>query len=169
MGRPMPTFAYLFLAVFLAIGLGILGYGLQSLRKALAVGDWPTVEGRFLEREFTEDRDSDSTTYRVTVRYAYRVNDREYTGDRLAFGYGGSSGRESHQRIYRTLMRGDAVLVRYNPADPAEAVLSKGLNTSILTLLIFGLIWTGFTLGGASLVYLMHRPDHGLIEGLVVG
>jgi hypothetical protein len=159
---------YLFFGLFLAIGLGILGFGVRSAIKSNQVGNWPTTWGSLLERNLVESSDSDGTTYRVQVRYHYRVAGAEYESDRIAFGYGGSSGYESHRAIHDRLMRGDSVQVRYNPLDPAESALAHGLNQSTVMLLIFGAVWTMFTLGLFSLFFLSNRPDAGLLEGLMV-
>jgi hypothetical protein len=157
-----------FFALFLGVGLTMLGIGGRAWWKSSQVEAWPTAQGEFLERELAEDSDSDSTTYRVSVRYAYRVAGRRYESERLAFGYTGSSGRGSHQAIHDKLMRGETVLVRYNPADPAEAVLAYGLNHSTLMLIIFGAVWTVFTSGLMLLIRIGSLSDTGLIERLIV-
>ncbi len=159
---------YLFFAVFLAIGLGILGFGVRSLMKSQQVEAWPKTWGTLLERALVESSDSDGTTYRVEVRYRYAVAGREYESDRIAFGYTGSSAHDTHRAIHEKLERGDAVQVRYNPADPAEAALVYGLHQSTIFMLIFGGVWTMFTLGLFSLFYLSARPDAAMLERLIV-
>ncbi|MCC7250114.1 MAG: DUF3592 domain-containing protein [Lysobacter sp.] len=135
-----------FFAVFLAIGFGVLGFAGHAWWKSQEVERWPATQGRLLERSLEKNGYSDGSTYLVKVRYGYSVAGRRYESDRIAFGYVRSSGLDSHRAIYEKLMLGDSVRVRYNPDDPAEATLAYGLNKSILTLLIFGAIWTVFTL-----------------------
>ncbi len=159
---------FLFFGLFFAVGVAILGFGVRSLWKSQQVGHWPTTWGTFLERELLSDSDSDGTTWRVQVRYAYRVAGVEYISDRVAFGYAGSSGYEAHRAIHEKLMRGDSVKVRYNPDQPAEAALADGLNFSTVFLLIFGTVWTLFTLGLFSLFFLSNRADTGMLERLIV-
>jgi Protein of unknown function (DUF3592) len=159
---------YLFFGVFLAVGLGILGFGVHAAIKSNQVGIWPTTWGSLLERDLIESSDSDGTTYRVQVRYRYQVAGVDYESDRIAFGYGGSSGYEAHRAIHDRLTRGDSVQVRYNPLDPAESALAHGLNQSTVILLIFGAVWTMFTLGLSALFFLSNRADSGLLEGLIV-
>ncbi len=159
---------YLFFLIFLAVGLGLVGVGLNAMWKSNQVSDWPTATGHFLERKLIEDSDSDSTTYRVVVKYVYSVAGVDFQSDRLAFGYMGSSGHEMHQSILDKLLRGESVRVRYNPAEPSEAVLAYGLNNSMLSLIIFGAVWTIFTLGLFSLFYITGSADTRLIERLMV-
>jgi hypothetical protein len=159
---------YLFFSVFLAVGLGILGFGVRSLAKSQQVEGWPKAWGTLLERELVESSDSDGTTYRVEVRYRYAVAGREYESDRIAFGYTGSSAHATHFAIHRKLLDGDTVQVRYNPADPAEAALVYGLHQSTVFLLIFGGVWTIFTLGLFSLFFVSARPDAAMLERLIV-
>ena len=90
---------YAFFALFLSVGLGILGFGVRSLLKSNRVEQWPTTWGALEQRELVESSDSDGSTWRVQVRYRYRVAGIEHMSDRLAFGYVGSSARETHQAI----------------------------------------------------------------------
>lgn len=162
----MPFFA--FFALFLVIGLTVLGYGARAWWKSHQVAEWPTVQGTLLEREFSEESDSDGTTYRAKVRYTYTVAGRRYDSDRLAFGYMASSGRASHQAIYDKLMRGETVRVRYDPDNHAEAALVYGLNNSTRMLIVFGAVWTMFTLGLMLLFRIGNAADAQLVERLIV-
>ncbi|MGN6150954.1 MAG: DUF3592 domain-containing protein [Lysobacteraceae bacterium] len=168
MKRTSPLVLIAFFALFVSVGLAMLGFAGRAWWKSTQVEQWPSVEGELLERSLAENSDSDSTTWQVKVRYAYTVAGRRYEGDRIAFGYVGSSGKASHQAIYDRLMRGERVRVRYNPADPAEAALAHGLNKSTLMLAMFGLVWTGFTLGLMVLVHLGNSADTALIDRILV-
>ncbi len=156
------------LAFFLAIGVAMLGFAGRAWWQSNQVGAWPATEGVLLERALEDNSDSDSTTYRVKVRYVYTVAGREYQADRIAYGYTGSSGRESHKAIYDKLMRGDRVSVRYDPANPSEAALAYGLNNATIMLLLFGAVWTIFTIGVMCLIRIDSSSDMALIERLIV-
>lgn len=159
---------YAFFALFLAVGLAILGYGVRSLLKSRQVEQWPTTWGTLERRELVESSDSDGSTWRVAVLYRYRVAGVEHVSDRLAYGYAGSSARSMHQAILDKLLRGDTVLVRYDRDAPGEAALVHGLHQSTIFLLVFGSVWTMFTLGLFSLFFLSSRPDTALLERLIV-
>jgi hypothetical protein len=122
----------------LVAGFGGLGIFLvliaEALRRQLRdAASWPSISGVVetsgIERFRAYDRVGVNIRrrrwlYRPDVEYAYRVDGVEYRGNRISFG----------GRLYATfdwLARrrvepygeGDEVVVRYNPENPAEAVL----------------------------------------------
>lgn len=157
-----------FFGLFLAIGVGILGFGLHSLEMSRQAERWPTTPGRITASDFVVSADSDSTTYRAKVAYAYNVLGRDLVGDKIAFGYTASSGETFHRDVYRALPAGAQVAVRYSPDNPERAVLSFGVNQSIIFLLIFGAVWTMFTLGLASLFWLGGKGADNLLANMII-
>lgn len=156
----------LFLSVFFAVGFGVLGFGLRSVVMSYAARTWPTVWGRVESCELTSSSDSDGTTYRAVARYSYTVGGVSYEGSRIAFGYSGSSGDAAHREIVGRLSSAKAVRVRYDPKKPSRAVLSCGLNRSILFTLIFGVTWLFFVSGFTLLWGVVSRSDSALLETL---
>lgn len=163
-----PIFLTLFFGLFLAVGLAIFGFGLRSLSLSKQAAGWPTVQGRIVASDFVTDTDDDGTTYRTKLRYAYNVAGRDYEGDRIAFGYSASSSHAFHREIYEALPVNSQVAVRYDESDPARAVLAFGVNQSILFLLIFGGVWTVFTLGMAAMFWMTEKGAGGLLENIIV-
>src|SRR5262245_44991041 len=102
----------LVLALFFAVGVAIVGCGGYSLMRAREARDWPTVTGKVNFCRLDEDSDSDGTTWRVKAGYTYQVHGRTYTGDRIAFGYSGSSTRSDHVAIHDKLKHSPGVKVR---------------------------------------------------------
>lgn len=168
MNRILSMVPYVFFSLFLLVGLAVLGMAGRAWWKSNLVEAWPTTSGTLLARELAEDSDSDGTTYRVKVRYAYTVAGRRYESDRLAFGYMGTSGQASHQAIYDKLSSGNTVQVRYDPADPSQAALAYGMNKSILMVMLFGGVWTMFVLGLMLFFLLGGMSDTQLLERLIV-
>ena len=93
----------LFIGVFYAVGLGLLGFGLWSARRSTQAAAWPTAPAKITSLEVHEKSDSDGSTYEVKVQYSDTVDGVAYQGSRLAFGYTGSSGRGLHDEIYQRL------------------------------------------------------------------
>lgn len=144
----MPTFVNVFIGLFIAIGLGMLGFAYVSWNRATAAADWPTVSGRIIESNVRESSDSDGgSTWRAEIKYEYETNGRALVGERVAFGYSGSSSRSYHEGIAAALPVGAHVGVRVSPDDPSRATLATGMNMSIIFLAIFGTIWTIFSAG----------------------
>ena len=167
--KVMPTIGFtLFISVFFAVGFGILGYALYTLRASKVAGTWPTTQGKVLRCEIKEGSDSDGgRTYETKVEYSYTVAGSNYKGTRIAFGYSGSSGRKAHQEIADRLTGVKTVTVRYDPGDASKAVLSYGINRSTVVMLIFGATWTLFVTGFTVLWIMMSRSDTGVLSTLV--
>ena len=164
----MPTIGFaLFISLFYAVGFGVLGYGIRSLILSNTAKTWPTTEGDVESCTITESSDSDGTTYKVDVQYSYTVAGTRYAGDRIAFGYAGSSGRTAHQEIADRLSGAKTVHVRYDPANPSRAVLSFGLNRSTIFMLVFGATWLLFVTGFTALWMTSSLSDTGILNTLV--
>ena len=93
---------------------------------------------------------------------------RDLTNDKIAFGYSGSSSERFHRDIYEALSVGAQVGVRYDPERPERSVLSFGLNQSIKFLLIFGGIWTVFTLGMAAMFWMGGQGADALLSNMII-
>ncbi len=105
-------------------------------RKSAACALWPTVAGKITRSRIEAKIDDNLTEVdgrharreqelsSATVRYAYRVGDREYQSTRL---YVGRPVFYSNPRVAASLVTkypaNAQVSVYYNPANPAEAVL----------------------------------------------
>ena len=161
-------FLTLFFGLFIAVGVGILGFGLHSLNKAQQAEHWPTTPGTITASDFEIDHGDDSTSYRTEVKYTYNANGREISGEKIAFGYSGSSSEKFHRDVYKALSVNTQVAVRYNPNKPEEAVLSFGVNQSIKFLIIFGAVWTMFTLGMIAMIWMSGQGATTLLENMII-
>jgi hypothetical protein len=158
-----------FFSVFFLIGFGLLGYGLWNARRSMQAASWPTTPGTITQLSVQEDSGGEGgTTYMVKLLYTYRVDGVLYEGNRLAFGYSGSSNRQAQQEIHRKLNDAKEVSVRYDPSDPAVSCLSFGLHGSIRFILLFSIIWLVFFIGGAVAVWLSSGSDSVLLENLSI-
>ncbi|MEO1242907.1 MAG: DUF3592 domain-containing protein [Pseudomonadota bacterium] len=161
-------FLTLFFGLFLAVGVGILGFGLRALHMSKQAEHWPTVSGTVMSSDFEVSHDDDGTTYRTKLSYAYNVMGRELTGKKIAFGYSGSSSEKFHRDIYNALPVNSQVAVRYDPNKPERAVLSFGTNQSIKFLMIFGAVWTMFTLGMMAMFWMNGQGATTLLQNMIV-
>ena len=136
-----------FISVFYLAGFGMLGYGIWSIKRSNEVESWPITDGRVESCKLVSNTGGESTTYKVEVRYRYRVKGQEYAHDKLAFGYTASSGLSAHQEILSRLENARSVTVRYDPIDPQTAVLSYGVHRSIQFVIAFAITWLLFVVG----------------------
>ncbi|MEZ5894385.1 MAG: DUF3592 domain-containing protein [Parvularculaceae bacterium] len=162
------VFLTLFFGLFLVIGVSILGFGARSYTLSKQAADWPTTPGTVTSSDFVVSSDDDSTTYRAKVEYKYNPDGIERTGDKIAFGYAGSSSRKFHEEIYEALPVGTQVAVRYDPNNPDRAALSHGVNQSIIFMLIFGAVWTMFTLGMVAMFTLGEQGAGSLLANMTI-
>ena len=111
---------------FLALVFAIAVYGaVQALRVRWALS-WPHVQGVIVQcgvRQVSEDPDR----FERDFSYAYKVNGRDYTGDRVELW--GDLQRSATSTWLSTPIRhfaaGQAVKVFYNPLHPQSSIVSK--------------------------------------------
>ena len=136
-------------AVFFTIGAVAFGWGfLPALLEVYAARDWPAVPATVLNSRLqTHAGSGDSAdTYRVDILYEYAFAGRTWRSARYQF-HGGSTnvGVDEKRALVRRLRPGSETLAYVNPADPAEAVLERGLTWDYafvaipLAFMLFGL------------------------------
>ena len=162
------TIPILFSSVFVAIGIALLGWGVISARRSIAVAAWPIAPGQITKCELKESSDSDGTTCVVKVEYSYRIGGKSYTGSRIAYGYSGSSATGTHQQLFNQLNTCRGVVVHYNPTDPTTSALSYGVHRSIVFILIFGSVWLTFSIGMMLLFWTGISGGDVLLKNIVV-
>jgi hypothetical protein len=162
------AFFTIFISIFYVVGFGVLGYGIWTARQSTLAAAWPTSAGTITSTALDVDSDGEGTSYEVKAEYKYFVAGKEYGGNRIAFGYSASTGREAHVEIYNKLKTAAAVDVRYDPTDPERSTLSFGINRSIWLLIVFGAMWLAFTFGFTLLWWLEWGGDDVLLRNLTV-
>ena len=160
-------FAVLFFGAFVGVGVWLIVGGIQAVRLSNAVEKWPTTRGTIESAKLEENHGGEDTTYRVRVEYSYVVDGVAYRGKRLAFGYGGSSVRESHEDLLRKLQNAKTVVVRYDPGDFGNSSLSYGVHNSIVVRILFGILWLGAVIGFLIVIGIQNRRDRALLAHLV--
>lgn len=133
-------------------GVAMLG-GVILLVKGARVRGWPVAPGRITERSVgpstTTGASRPGRYFEPRVRYDYRVEATPYTGTRIS-PVTAAYGEPQARRIVDKLP--EAVQVRYNPRDPAEAYLrapSRGLALLALLAGVLGVLGGLSTLFGA--------------------
>jgi hypothetical protein len=104
----------------------------------------------------------------VRIEYVYRVGGIEYHGKRYRYGEGSSSDSAWAQTAVAARPVGAEIPVFYNPGDPADALLSPGVDGGDLMLLLFLTPFNAVMLGlwsvGSSALrhWIRPRPAGGL-------
>jgi hypothetical protein len=157
----------LFISIFFAVGFYLLYGGIKNLKAANQAKNWPVVEGKIIECSLVNHDDSEGTTYKADVEYSYVLFGNSYRGNQIAFGYTGSGSRKTHQEIVDKLLGTKTVLVRYDPTNVSNSVLSYGSNRSVLLQLIFGVTWLLFVTGFTVLWFMSALSDSSILNTLV--
>lgn len=109
--------------------------GVKTFRQ-IASAHFPSVTGRITHSELTQDFD-ETIDYGVDIRYQYEVNGQSFKGHRFRYNQGGSSDSTWAEQAIARYPVGAIVPVFYNPENPADALLSVGVNGTDLILILF--------------------------------
>lgn len=148
--RPGQASAVAFLG---GMGLMTIWFGLAYSKMVVDAYRWPIARGRIVANQvdaFDSKQGSETggrrTLFRPAMVYAYEVAGHRYAGDRVTIGLVVSSSVQGVARhALRKYPEGSEVRVRYNPANPSEAVLHPFSAWSALIWLaaagLFALAW----------------------------
>ncbi|WP_421498131.1 DUF3592 domain-containing protein [Flavobacterium columnare] len=76
----------------------------------------------------------------VKIRYVYIVKNKKYKNNKIAFGYR-SNGVEDHETLFNKLKIAKKIRIYINPYNYSDSILVRGLNDSIIKMLIFSIMW----------------------------
>ena len=148
----------------LSFGLGsmiFLGFGLWAINKGMQSEDWEkgtaTVLMSDIEKSETKSKDPQgftrtSTSYSVRVTYAYTVEGNNYEGNTVGFGTVSHNERSDAQEELKSYPKGKSIDVYYDPENPSDSVLKKGvfwpmyIVIAIMLVILIGSIWASFAL-----------------------
>lgn len=111
-----------------ACGLGLVAFwaarSMHRLRRRVL--GWPSVPGRVTVRQVIRPTDRGRTSapafrFAPDVRYTYRVDGVEYTGDKTTLPWSATGSRRSAEKVLAAIP--DDTEVRYDPADPRTSCL----------------------------------------------
>jgi hypothetical protein len=131
--------------IVLVIGLVISVKFGRDLMLGQKSRSWPTTAGTILHSGMEIHRETDkdgstSTTYGVTLQYAYSVSGQEFQGTRRTFANVRTGSRRRTESILLRYPQGGSVAVYYNPEDPSSSVLEPGVTWVNYLLLAFAII-----------------------------
>ena len=124
----------------------------NAVYDTVRMNDWVQVQAQLHRGGYTAHSGDDSDTYEAYAEYTYVIGGRTYTNDRVSVS-GGSDNIGDYQRdigreLSNALSHGNNILVWVNPADPAEAVIDRGIRWGLMGFKsIFLLVFGGVGLG----------------------
>ncbi len=126
--------AYGFFGIFAVAGL-VTFYFLtwRPLTSILAARSWEETSCVIVSSDVAVNHGSDSTTYRVDIRYTYEAERGEtFHGDRYDFSIGSSSGYDAKAAVVEAHPPGREVTCYVDPQDPSRAVINRSAGTFLL-------------------------------------
>ena len=151
-GNGVPLFAFALPAIAIIGALfGVIGF-VNARRVANASARWPTAAGTIttsavIEEQIEDETKNDKSTirkiyhYQVDLRYAYKLDKRDYVGTSATAGWMPIYGlREQAQAVAARYQPGSPVTVYYDPDRPGTAVLEPGSRQGSAAPLIFSAI-----------------------------
>lgn len=161
-------FVGFFALIMLLMGALLISLGLFTLQRHRAAAGWPRAPGVIEVSEVAGERHfKNNLMYRPVIRYRYNAPGGPYSSDKL-----GNTGKlyakeKQAQKITARYPVGSMVMACYNPADPSEAVLERGVVGGIW-LAGFGLLCWIAPVAAGSAAGLSWRIIAVVLAGLVL-
>ena len=117
------------------VGMGVYAF----VKQGRARRDFLTTTGEVVASKVDHhEGDADSeTTYSPLIKYRYSVNGKEYTSKRYTYAAGSTSDYDYAADVVARYPKGKRITVYYDPADPAESVLSVDVPSHYHFLILF--------------------------------
>jgi hypothetical protein len=156
-------FGGFFAVVFGGVGFFLLVRLIMAFRLASQSQGWTSTMGqiKISKVQFKDNNGADSypaTSYLPNVEYSFTVMGLKYRGTRIAFGMDITGTRSKAEKIINRFPAGSAVVVYYDPNNPAESVLEQKVeNKTGVLIMIIVFLFLGITAciyaGGAKFLY----------------
>lgn len=151
---------FIFFAIFWsAIVLLFDNFAFKALFHQWRSRSFVPVSARILSSDIKINSDSDGSTHAPQVRYEFHVDGRRYESDRVRFGQMGESNRKPAREIVRANPAGATRTAYYNPVDPAEAVLYRGVSGQSVFLVLFLMPFNAVMVFLVGLAWNANRPS----------
>jgi hypothetical protein len=116
-----------------------------------------TVTSSEIEKKESRSKDAQgftrtSKSYSVRVQYAYTVEGSNYEGNTVGFGTMSHNERSDAQEELKSYPKGKTIDVYYDPENPSDSVLKKGvfwpmyIVIAVMVIILLGSIWASFAL-----------------------
>lgn len=130
-----------FTIVYLALVLSAFYFSFVTMPKAVNSNDWPQAQGEVVSSELVQRSRTHRSGKRITVHsakvnYVYHVDGKPFASHQLKW-----ADRHGSSQVEADMLSqypaGASVTVFYNPDNPAEAVLQKGISLDHILIGVF--------------------------------
>jgi hypothetical protein len=108
----------------------------SAFYESWAARDWPAAAGTITASDVEVHHGSRSSTTKARLQYEYAVGGQKYVGHHYSFIEISSNGPEADQ-VHERYPAGSRATVYYDPADPAQSVLERGVTDTAWGLALF--------------------------------
>jgi len=116
-------YAGLFGGILVSVAVILVFGAIFQMRTARRAQGWPVANGVVLKSEVIKGEFDNVVRYTPTLSYQYKVSERTFTNDRIAFGGTTHYGSRRAEKVRDRYAAGTPVKVYYDPADPQNSVL----------------------------------------------
>lgn len=147
-GQMSPGCLVAFFGLFFLVG-AVLFYliFIRPVGLILAARSWQETPCTIVSSQVAESSDSDGTTYKVDITFAYATQGGERRSNRYDFMDAYSSGYDGKKAVVDRHPPGSRAICYFDPEDPARAVLNRDFSAKYL-IGLFPLIFLFAGLGG---------------------
>jgi len=143
-------------------------YSWLGVSEARASQTWPTARGQITDSKLWDPENIFGQQFEVKVRYAFVVDGKKFTGDRLKIGGKSTSVQADAEADANRYDTAEHVQVSYDPSDPNRSTLETGItNWKLFTALAPGpaLLLLGlFLIAVGGLMSLLARAKEAAVE-----
>ncbi|MBO0593956.1 DUF3592 domain-containing protein [Cellulophaga sp. E16_2] len=130
----------LFASPFILIGLVTLCLSIINFYNSEKTTNWLKTSAQVKSLEFHLENEDGAESNEVIITYEYIIDNKKYKNNKIAYGYG-MNGVDNHHALYLKLKDSKKIIAYVNPANNSDSILIKGINGSIIGLLIFSIMW----------------------------
>ena len=138
-------FLTLFLSLFVGIGIFFARRVIRRIHKIEEAKNWAPTEARILHVEMEDDGD----TQEIHLKYEYEFRGIRYEQTQIGFG------NEVSYNVYDKLKPAKKIIVYVNPRTPQEAVVIRGLTSTLMGSIRFVLVWNLFLVAN-GIIWALH-------------
>lgn len=140
---PYALFGVFACAVF-GLGAYITTRATHGIVQAVRAQSWQEGSARVLEAKMVPKKKTGRRSWRlndtVQVHYQFQALGRTYHGNTIHFEYDGFQPKEKHAQIFARLKAARQIRVFYNPQQPDQNTLSRGVDEVLIQQFCIGLI-----------------------------
>lgn len=129
---------YYYVLLMIVFG-ALMVYAVYFLIRFFLTYKWKIAYGEILQSEVLKIDDSESTIYKLILKYRYRIENTEFISDSLypfKF-YIVTNFKSIASRVAERYKQGRRLEIFYNPSHPEKSFIERKGLTIILTVLIF--------------------------------